>query len=76
MKQVSEMPTSGQFVAVFQRFGFVEVRSYEFSDINPIAVYVIDQNNSDGDGKYKDKIPVDFINSFFASQKATFFIAD
>ena len=32
MKQVSEMPTSVQFVAVFQRFGFVEVRSYEFSD--------------------------------------------
>lgn len=70
------MPTSGQFVAVWQRFGKIESRCYEFSDINPNVVYVINQNNSDGDSKYKDKIPVDFINIFFASQKAEFFIAD
>jgi len=76
MKQVSEMPTSGQFVAVFQRFGKVESRFYALSDVNPNVVYVMSNNDNNEECWHRDKIPFDFLFSFFQSQKAEFFIAD
>ena len=70
MKQVSEMPTSGQFVAVFQRDKSVESRSYELNEIDNSVIYDIDERG----GKWLHE--ADMIKSFLSNNNAQYFIAD
>jgi len=76
MKQVSEMPTSGQFVAVYQKNGEINSVVYEINRMESSVIYVIDRNNPDYDCEYKARMPIEFARDFLVSQKAQFFIAD
>ncbi len=76
MKQVSEMPTSGKFVAVYQKNENINSVAYEINRMEPSVIYVIDRNNQDYDCEYKARMPIEFARDFLVSQKAIYFIAD
>jgi len=76
MKQVSGMPTCGQFVAVYQKNESINSVVYEINRMEPTVIYVISKNNPDYDCEYKARMPIEFARDFLVSQKAQYFIAD